>query len=230
MTHSLIEELKAKMPEPAICLIGERCRLGAFHDSYATPLWHLINEDNAPGLGRVGPTGNLAEEEWVRKQASRPAAVSNGDFFGYVVFTLEDKLPIGTIALAKSSAPSGLQTGGQEDHWGTGTFIGTNWRGRGIGTEAKMLLLNWASLNLPPMNVYSSVLEFNEASRRTQEKCGYKLLGTRPRFAKDAVYYRNGRSWKEIWLNVQTGPEWLTRVWNPYAKAHGLEIWDPEQI
>lgn len=230
MNESLIKELEKQMPEPAICLIGKRCRLGAFHVDYATPLWHLINEDNAPGLGRVGPTGNLAEEEWVRKQANRPAAISKGDFFGYAIFTPDDKLPIGTIVLAKSSAPSGLQTGGQEDHWGTGTFIGTNWRGRGIGTEAKMLLLHWASLNLPRINVYSSVLKFNEASLCTQKGCGYELLDSSPRFAKDTTYYRNGRPWKEVWLKVRTGPEWLTRVWNPYAEAHGLEIWDPEKF
>ena len=217
------------MPDPAICFAGKKCRMGAMHPAYTDPLWHLINEER-PGLGRTGPVGYLSQKAWIERQASSSSGMRGADNYVYVIFAPDQKLPIGTMSLGKQTQDSGLQDGASTTWWATGTFIGSNWRGQGVGTQAKMLLLRWASLNLPPLHVYSSVFEFNTASLRTQQKCGYQVLDPKPAFAPDAIHYRHGKPRREVWLRVATGPGWLTEVWNPYAKEHKLGIWDPNSL
>lgn len=70
----------------------------------------------------------------------------------------------------------------------TGTLIGRKdlW-GQGYGTEAKMLLLDYAFNTLNLRKICSQVHSSNPRSQRCQEKCGYKVEG---RF-KDHIF-RNG--------------------------------------
>ena len=60
----------------------------------------------------------------------------------------------------------------------TGAVIkDTEHRGKGYGTRAKMLLLNYAFYECNLHKVCSSALAFNTASLRFNEKCGYKTEG-----------------------------------------------------
>lgn len=73
----------------------------------------------------------------------------------------------------------------------TGALIGskTN-RGRGYGTEAKELLLEYAFNTLNLRRINSQCLSYNAASRRYSEKCGYRLEGRlRQAIYKDGRYY-----------------------------------------
>lgn len=90
----------------------------------------------------------------------------------------------------------------------TGALIGEEKRrGKGYGTEAKMLLLEYAfnSLNLAKVN--SGVIAFNRRSEACLLKCGYRKEGVRR-----SEIFRHGKRWDEIMLGV------TKRYWLPYWK------------
>jgi RimJ/RimL family protein N-acetyltransferase len=99
----------------------------------------------------------------------------------------------------------------------TGTMIGhQEARGKGYGTEAKMLLLGHAFRRLNLRKVYSNVYAPNERSLRCQKRCGYVEEG---RF-KDDVFL-NGQyhdvitlaAWRETFEAAER--EWLEKRKNP---------------
>jgi RimJ/RimL family protein N-acetyltransferase len=73
----------------------------------------------------------------------------------------------------------------------TGALIGeAQYRGNGYGTEAKMLLLDYAFRTLNLRKVCSNVIAFNERSQRYNEKCGYQVEGTqRKHIFRGGVYH-----------------------------------------
>jgi RimJ/RimL family protein N-acetyltransferase len=80
----------------------------------------------------------------------------------------------------------------------TGTVIGEkDFWGRGFGTEAKMLLLNYAFNTLNLRKIDSEVFLFNERSLRTQLRCGYKEQGRFPRHI-----FKNGQYVDMVSLTV----------------------------
>ncbi len=226
INENLISALTEKMPTPAIIMQGKYCRLGAMHEAYAEPMWHMINEQS-PGLGRTGPAGHLGQESWVERAAAIVSGVNPTQTI-FTIFTLDSNLPIGNISIGTGSKGIPFQRSPIKITWRhTGTFIGSNWRRQGIGSEAKMLLLHWASLNLKPATVYTSVYSFNEASLRTQKKCGYREV-RKPWFIKGLHIYRGASRTDIVYLSVATGRDWLIEYWNPYAEKHSLKIWDPK--
>ncbi len=94
----------------------------------------------------------------------------------------------------------------------TGSFIGRKdlWS-KGYGTEAKMIVLEYAFNTLNLRKISSSVADFNPRSKRCLEKCGYKVEGT-----QKAEYFRNGRYVDKILLAVFKD-EFLP-FWKKYKK------------
>ena len=70
-------------------------------------------------------------------------------------------------------------------------------RGRGYGTEAMRLLLDYAFTALGLHSVMLLVYEFNPAARRCYEKAGFRESGRR----RDARWC-NGRFWDEIYMDI----------------------------
>ncbi len=62
-------------------------------------------------------------------------------------------------------------------HVGTGSWLGREFQGRGIGTEMRAAVLELAFLGLGAAETESDWLAGNEASRRVSEKLGYVELG-----------------------------------------------------
>jgi len=94
----------------------------------------------------------------------------------------------------------------------TGALIGEEeYWGKGYGTEAKMLLLDYAFNTLNLRKIYSSVIAFNGRSRAYSLKCGYKEEGVR----KDH-WYRKGQYWDEILLAVFK-EDWLP-LWKKFKE------------
>jgi len=92
----------------------------------------------------------------------------------------------------------------------TGTLIGTEkHRGKGYGTEAKMLLLDVAFNTLGLHKVMSHVLSFNGRSARYSEKCGYKVEGVLKKH-----HYHNGAFHDEVVMAVFR-KDWLP-LWEAY--------------
>jgi RimJ/RimL family protein N-acetyltransferase len=95
----------------------------------------------------------------------------------------------------------------------TGTVIGEKelW-GKGYGTDAKMLLLDFAFNSLGLEKINSEALEFNERSINYSLGCGYKKEGVRR-----SQIFRAGRRWNMVQLGILR-EEWLV-VWDEYQKT-----------
>ena len=70
-------------------------------------------------------------------------------------------------------------------------------RGRGYGTEAMRLLLDYAFTVLDLHSVMLTVFEYNGAGRRCYENVGFREIGRR----RQACWY-NGRFWDEIHMDI----------------------------
>jgi diamine N-acetyltransferase len=70
-------------------------------------------------------------------------------------------------------------------------------RGRGYGTEAMRLLLDYAFTVLGMHSVMLTVVEYNGAGRRCYEKVGFREMGRR----RESRWY-NGRFWDEIHMDI----------------------------
>ncbi len=96
----------------------------------------------------------------------------------------------------------------------TGAWIGdSQYRNRGYGTEAKMLLLHYAFTELNLRKICSGAFAFNKRSQAYLHKQGYRIEG---QFKKQI--YRNGRFVDEIRLAVFK--ERFMKIWKKYKKKH----------
>lgn len=59
----------------------------------------------------------------------------------------------------------------------TGSWLGSRFQGRGIGTEMRAAVVELAFRELGAAAVTSSAFEANAASRRVSEKLGYRIVG-----------------------------------------------------
>lgn len=108
----------------------------------------------------------------------------------FVIVLKETDEPIGVMGLHEINNLHGTAT--------TGSFIGRKdcWN-KGYGTEAKMLVLEYAFNTRNLRKICSSVFDFNGRSKRALEKCGYRVEGVLKKHR-----YRNGRYCDEIRLAV----------------------------
>jgi RimJ/RimL family protein N-acetyltransferase len=139
------------------------------------------------------PMSDDDEVTWVESLSSRkPTNIC----FMLVV----NGVTIGTMGLHNIRFKDGVAT--------TGALIGEKeYWGKGFGSEAKMLLLNYAFNTLNLRKICSNVIAFNTRSHKYSLKCGYNEEGRRKR-----QYYQDGRYWDEIQLAV------FKRNWLPYWK------------
>ncbi|MBK9933032.1 MAG: GNAT family N-acetyltransferase [Cytophagaceae bacterium] len=73
-----------------------------------------------------------------------------------------------------------------------GYWIGEEFWGKGIGTKAINLMVDYGFNELSLNRIYSGVFEYNQPSMRILEKCGFVKEG----ILKKAVY-KNGKFWDE---------------------------------
>lgn len=76
----------------------------------------------------------------------------------------------------------GVQGIGADDYAGkrtiaTGSWLGSRFQGRGVGTEMRTAVVELAFRELGAVAVTSSAFEANAASRGVSEKLGYRLAG-----------------------------------------------------
>lgn len=74
-----------------------------------------------------------------------------------------------------------------------GYFIGEPYWGRGIMTRAVILMVEYGFRNFDIVRIHTGVFEYNTASQRVLEKCGFKKEGV---FEKSV--YKNNRLWDEV--------------------------------
>lgn len=94
----------------------------------------------------------------------------------------------------------------------TGSVIGNKeYWGKGYGSEAKMLLLQFAFHELNLRKIYSHVVDYNLRSAAYSKKCGYVEEARIPKH-----YYKNGAYRDQIILAVYRSP-W-EKLWKKFLK------------
>ena len=147
------------------------------------------------------PVMEAEEEEWfkhIHRNRERNIVLM-------MCITDGDK-PIGTMGLHGISQKDGTAT--------TGALIGEKeYWGKGYGTEAKMVLLNYAFNILNLRKICSSVLAFNGRSQRYSEKCGYVVEGTLKK-----QHFANGKYVDEVLMAVFKKD--FMPLWKKFKKEH----------
>jgi RimJ/RimL family protein N-acetyltransferase len=154
--------------QPIVTIEGDRITLGPVSRDLVPTYTRWMNDFTALrtlGSALVGPLAIEAEESWYEKTAK-------GEMSG-VLFTIREKatgIPIGNCGFNHIDQANRCAT--------FGIMIGeASARGKGFGTEAARLMLDYGfhALGLNAINLTCS--EYNLAGRRAYEKAGYRECG-----------------------------------------------------
>ena len=136
------------------------------------------------------PVNFRSEEEWFEKLAKDKENIV------LAIETSEGKF-IGIMGLHRINWKDRTAT--------TGAIIGDKeYWGKGYGTEAKMLLLDYVFNTLNLRKIGSMVIAYNKRSLAYSLHCGYKIEGV----LKKQIF-KEGRYWDEIILGVFKN-DWLS--------------------
>jgi diamine N-acetyltransferase len=173
---------------PIVNIEGEHVSLGPIRREHIPLYLRWINDFGTTRMLGLPPRPMTLEQEiaWFEQAASSGAQP---------LFTIYERAtgrPIGNCGLH------------EVDHHNRRTVVGImigepDARGRGLGTEAMRLLLDYAFTVLGMHSVMLTVFEYNLAGRRCYEKVGFREIGRR----RESRWY-NGRFWDEISMDILT--------------------------
>lgn len=170
---------------PIINIEGERIALGPIGREHI-PLFQRWNNDFA-----VTRTTARSEPLTIEQMtAGYDAAVAATDQVDFIIYDRATMQPVGSTYLThidyrNRTAEFGIAIGEAAA------------RGKGYGTEATRLMLDYAFTALGLHNVLLSVYTFNRAGRRTYEKAGFREFGRR-RESK----MMGGRFWDVVYMEA----------------------------
>jgi diamine N-acetyltransferase len=154
--------------EPMMWLRGERCGLGPLRRDLVELYWQWENELRVmTGNGRQTPES--LDERTAGLDSQMRHSMNQARFTVYDV-TKDEPIPVGMTDLVI------------QHRWRNAEFfilLGDAGRGRGIGTEATRLTLDYAFHITNLHNVYLTVLAPNAAGIRAYEKAGFRVIGER---------------------------------------------------
>jgi diamine N-acetyltransferase len=152
---------------PIVNIVGEKVTLGPISRNLIPTYTRWINDFSALrtlGSMPIGPTTIESEESWY-------TSTSNGE--KGVLFTIREKTtgrPIGNCGLNTIDRPNRAAT--------FGIMIGEkNARGKGYGTEAAHLMLDYSFTALGLHSVNLTVAEFNLAGQKAYARAGFRECG-----------------------------------------------------
>jgi diamine N-acetyltransferase len=150
---------------PGFVVEGERVALGPIR-SDLVPLYQRWSNDLevANGNGWVIPFTLESQRDRIAGRAGRP------QFADFTVYDSSDQAPIGFSSLFHIDH----RTGSAE----FGIFLGER-RGRGLGTEATRLTIDWGFTVLGLHNIMLSVAGWNRRAIQAYAKAGFQELGRR---------------------------------------------------
>ncbi len=187
------------MAEKVVFLSGRKTNLRPVSRADIPTLLRWVNDPEVRDfvLGTF-PWTEKMEEDWFDKLGKDESKVT------LVIETKEGKA-IGTMGIHNINWVSRTGT--------TGAMIGEKdcW-GQGYGTDAKLVLLQYAFDTLNLFRIRSDVIGFNDRSVRYSLRCGYKVEGTRP---KDI--FKRGQYWDRIELGVFR-EDWFP-IWEKYQQT-----------
>jgi RimJ/RimL family protein N-acetyltransferase len=155
--------------DPPVTLVGDLVALGPLHKGLLPLLWTWESDLELSAL--TGDPVRPMTPEGIDTLYERLASDSP-DHAGFVIYERADMRPVGTVGLISinhqhRTAELGIGIG-EHDCWG-----------RGLGTEATRLVLDYAFNVLGLHNVMLRVFSYNERAIRAYQKVGFKEIGRR---------------------------------------------------
>jgi RimJ/RimL family protein N-acetyltransferase len=182
-----------------IFLKGRMVNLRPFRRADIPTLTRWINNPEVRQfLLTMLPQTEKQEEEWFNKLGSDDKNI-------VLAIETKDGILIGSMGIHRIDWKDRVA--------GTGALIGEReyWN-KGYGTDAKMILLDYAFNTLNLHKICSSVYAFNKRSLHYSLHCGYKIEGRRRKHI-----FKRGRYWDLIELGLFK-EEWLP-IWRRYKKT-----------
>jgi diamine N-acetyltransferase len=171
---------------PIVNIEGELVALGPLRREHIPVNLRWINDFETTRMLGLPPRPMTLEQEttWYER------AAGNDPGTAFTIYDRATGLPIGNCELH------------EVDHRNRRTEVGImigepGARGRGFGTEAMRLLLDYAFTVLGLHSVMLTVFEYNLPGRRCYEKVGFREIGRR----RESQWY-NGRFWDEISMDI----------------------------
>ena len=171
---------------------GERVYLRAAERSDIPTFVSWFNDgETLAYLSMRAPMSEAAEEGWF----DRMLAGQGKEGYFFVICRLGDGRPIGSLGLFALDETNGSA--------GVGIALGEKqlW-GQGLGTDALRALLDFGFGELRLERIWLDVYDFNDRGRRSYEKCGFVLEGTKRR-----AMYRQGE-FHDVQLMAILRDEW----------------------
>jgi diamine N-acetyltransferase len=156
--------------EPDFFVVGEKVALGPLRRDLAASYARWTNQREVRrGLNHLGVATPQSQEKWVEENIER-GAKREPEAVEFTVYDCTDSTPVGTAGL--------FQIAGAHGTADFGIAIGER-RGRGLGTEATRLVLDFAFPVVQPRDVLLETLEWNVAGLTAYERAGVGRVGVR---------------------------------------------------
>lgn len=177
--------------KPVINISGQAVGLGPLSPSILPSLAVWRNDFSTARTlnANPGPRTRAVFEAWHQRIADDDSTVM------FVVHDLSDMAPVGTVGLFD------IDYRHKTCEVGIGIFEPGR-RGKGLGTEAVMLVTDYAIHGLGMHNVHLAVLEFNHAGLHAYRNAGFQEYGRR----RESRLH-NGRRWDTVFMDV-IASEW----------------------
>jgi RimJ/RimL family protein N-acetyltransferase len=176
-------------------LVGDRVRLRSVRDDDLPTLakWEMDAGRMVTLANRVAPPSEAAAKERIAKWSA-----NEGDSLGFSIETLDDPaVLVGNCGLWGASA--------KERCVSIGIAFGREHTGRGYGTDAMRVIVDYGFRELGLHRIELTVAPFNPAGIRAYEKAGFAEEGRR----REAVWH-DGRWYDEVLMSVLEH-EWAAR-------------------
>lgn len=173
------------MDQPIINIVGDLVALGPIRRELVPLYQRWFNQFDLLRTLAVLPLPMTLEAEtvWFESMATSSSSIV------FTIYERSSMQPIGNLSLSDIDYRNGTAV--------FGIVIGEKGaRGKGYGTEATRLMLDYAFTALGLHNVMLTVYEFNLAAKRVYEKTGFREMGRR-RKSK----FMGGKFWDEIYMD-----------------------------
>jgi RimJ/RimL family protein N-acetyltransferase len=156
--------------DPIVNIRGERVALGPLHRGLLPLIERWDHEFRTVDLGGDDPRPQSAEA--IAASWEPLLRGEREDWIGFAIYALPDLRPIGIANIRDFGNPHGTAEFGI-------TIGDASDRGRGFGTEATRLLLDYAFTVLGVHNVWLDTPAYNAGAIRAYEKAGFREIGRR---------------------------------------------------
>lgn len=160
-------------------IYGERIVLRAIFEEDAQFLYNMINDPDTEKMlgGSSFPVSIAAQQNWIRRQSG------NSEVLRCIIADrCQEEVGLGTVILSDIDQ----KNGSAQVHIKLGV---ENCCRKGYGTEALNTIVKYAFDEMRLHCIYADVLEYNNASQKLFEKCGFRRDGLlRERIYKGGKY------------------------------------------